>query len=66
MNISQAATIAKKKGFVLSFFDDDEIYVLQDKNDGFVLMTYAPVTMSLITEQTWREECNKLRRSADR
>lgn len=66
MLVSKAATIAKKKGFTLSFFDDEETYVLQDKRDGMVLMTYAPVTMRLITEQTWREECNKLRRSADR
>ena len=66
MIVAQAAAIAKRKGFTLSFYDDEEIYVLQDKKDGFVLMTYAPVTMNLINEQTWREECNKLRRSADR
>lgn len=66
MIVSQAAAIAKKKGFTLSFFDDEEIYVLQDRHDGIVLMTYAPVTLNLINEQTWREECNKLRRSADR
>lgn len=66
MIITKAAAIANKKGFSLSFFDEEEIFVLQDKRDGFVLMTYAPVTLNLITEQSWREECNKLRRSADR
>lgn len=66
MNISKAGTIAKKKGFTLSFFDDEEIYVLQDKRDGFVLMTYAPVTMNLMNENTWREECNKMKRNADK
>lgn len=66
MNVTQAAAIAKKKGFVLSFSEIEQIYVLRDKRDDLTLMTYAPVTMSLLNEHTWREECNKLRRSADR
>lgn len=66
MDIQLAAKIANKKGFILSFCDSDESYVLQDKRDLMPIMTYAPVTMHMLTEHAWREECNKQRVNSEK
>jgi hypothetical protein len=66
MDIQLAANIAKKKGFILSFCDSDESYVLQDKRDLMPIMTYSPITLGMMKEHAWREECNKLRVNSEK
>lgn len=54
--------IADSKGLRLEY-DQVNGYVLYDKYSGQCLMTYATITIDLMTsDHTWREECNKLKR----
>lgn len=59
--------IAKSKGLTFSYNKAHDIYVMCDRLTGECLMTYAPVTIALTTnEKVWREECNKLRTAVNR
>ena len=46
----------------LKFNESLKVYAMYDGYSGELLMEYAPITMSLIDEKAWREECNKLKR----
>lgn len=59
MNVNFAKQIAKYKGYVFEFDERENIYVLMDSKRS-VIMQYAPITLSLITEQDWRKELNLL------
>jgi hypothetical protein len=65
MKVSPIQAIASKKGFRFEFDEADNSYVLYDKATGLALMTYATITVKLITsEHKWREEFNKFRTEA--
>ncbi len=55
-------SIAFRKGMRLKFNESLNVYAMYDGRSGELLMEYAPITMSLIDEKAWREECNKLKR----
>ncbi len=55
-------SIAFRKGMRLKFNESLKVYAMYDGYSGELLMEYAPITMSLIDEKAWREECNKLKR----
>ncbi len=59
--------IAKSKGLEFVFDDSLQCHVLRDRVTGLMLMEYANVTVSLITNvNIWREEFNKFRTQAFR
>lgn len=72
MNTKQvsAATISKiaaARGLIFEFNKADNCFVMLDRKTRDVIMTYATITVSLISsEKVWREECNKLRVQAFR
>lgn len=67
VSITTIKKIANGKGLVFEFNEADQSFAMLDKKTSEVLMTYANVTISLITnDKIWREECNKLKSQAFR
>jgi hypothetical protein len=67
VRVTTIQKIAKRKGLVFEYNETHNIYVMRDKLTNECIMTYAPVTVALITsDKVWREECNKLKTSVFR
>jgi len=67
VSVATIKKIANGKGLVFEFNEAEKAYVMLDKKTREVLMVYANVTISLITnDKIWREECNKLKSQAFR
>ena len=62
ISLKDMKSIAFRKGMRLKFNESLNVYAMYDGRSGELLMEYAPITMSLIDEKAWREECNKLKR----
>ena len=61
ISTKEMKSIAYRKGMRFNLNEKLGVYTLRDP-DGTMLMEYAPVTISMMTEKCWREECNKLKR----
>ena len=62
IKLATVQKIAKDKGLEFVFDDSLQCHVLRDRITGMILMEYANVTVSLITNvNIWREEFNKFR-----
>lgn len=62
ISVKDMKSIAFRKGMRLTYDEPRKTYLMKDAFSGELLMEYAPITMSLIDEKAWREECNKLKR----
>ena len=61
ISTKEMKSIAYRKGMRFSRNEKLGVHTLSDP-DGTLLMEYAPITISMMTEKRWREECNKLKR----
>lgn len=62
VSVKAIKKISKSKGLDFSLDRAHNVYVMRDGITGECLMTYAPITVSLINnDKVWREECNKLK-----
>jgi hypothetical protein len=56
-------SIAKSKGLIFDYSEQQGAYATWDKVSGMMLAEYANVSVELMTERAWREEFNKLKAS---